>query len=85
MSSEGFMTNRKATVCLIQINADMSRTKGVFQRGDGATSDITLTDDGIVVVQTSTDPELVADLQTHAAAVSAMAARGMQALHEMMM
>ena len=56
-----------------------------FQRGDGITSDIEVTDEGIVVVQTSTDPEVVAAMQTHAAEVSDMAARGMQAVHEMMM
>jgi hypothetical protein len=56
-----------------------------FQRGDGIVSDIEITDEGIVVVQTSTDPEVVTALQTHAAEVSDMAARGMQAVHEMMM
>ena len=43
------------------------------------------TDEGIVVLQTSTDPEVVAAMQIHAAEVSDMAARGMQAVHEMMM
>jgi hypothetical protein len=56
-----------------------------FERGDGITSDIEVTDEGIMVVQTSTDPEVVAAMQTHAAEVSDMAARGMQAVHEMMM
>jgi hypothetical protein len=56
-----------------------------FQRGEGITSDIEVTDEGIVVVQTSTDPEVVAALQLHAAEVSDMAARGMQAVHERMM
>lgn len=56
-----------------------------FERGDGITSDIRVTDEGIVVVQTSTDPEVVAAMQTHAAEVSDMAARGMQAVHESMM
>ena len=56
-----------------------------FARGSGITSDINVTDEGIVVVQTSTDPEVVAALHTHAAEVSDMAARGMQAVHEMMM
>ncbi len=56
-----------------------------FQRGDGITSDIEVTDEGIVVVQTSTDPEVVDAMQTHAAEVTDMAARGMQAVHEMMM
>lgn len=56
-----------------------------FVRGDDIQTDITVTDEGIVVVQTSEDPDLVIALQTHAAEVSAMADRGMQAVHEMMM
>jgi hypothetical protein len=56
-----------------------------FQRGEAIKSEIEVTEEGIVVVQTSTDPEVVAALQTHAAEVSDMAARGMQAVHEMMM
>jgi hypothetical protein len=56
-----------------------------FARGAGIRSEIEVTDAGIVVVQTSDDPEIVAALHTHAAEVSAMADRGMQAVHEMMM
>ncbi len=56
-----------------------------FARGERIVSAIDVTDDGIVVVQTSDDPEIVAALHEHAAEVSAMAARGMQAVHEMMM
>lgn len=56
-----------------------------FQRGEGINTDIEVTDAGIVVVQTSDDPELVKGLQVHAAEVSAMADRGMDAVHEMMM
>lgn len=56
-----------------------------FARPDGIETEIELTDEGIVVVQTSDDPELVEALHTHAAEVSDMAARGMQAVHEMMM
>lgn len=56
-----------------------------FARGDNIRSDIEVTDEGIVVVQTSDDPEIVAALHTHAAEVSDMADRGMQAVHEMMM
>lgn len=55
-----------------------------FQRGKGITSTIDVTEEGIVVVQTSADPEVVTALHTHAAEVSDMAARGMQAVHEMM-
>lgn len=56
-----------------------------FQRGAGIASQIEVTEEGIVVTQTATDPALVAALQTHAAEVSDMAARGMQAVHERMM
>lgn len=55
-----------------------------FVRGEGITTDIDVADKGIIITQTSDDPELVAALQTHAAEVSDMAARGMQAVHEMM-
>ncbi|MEP3046437.1 MAG: hypothetical protein ABJL55_03790 [Roseibium sp.] len=44
-----------------------------------------MTDDGIVVVQTSGDPNTFKALQVHASEVSAMAERGMHAIHEMMM
>lgn len=56
-----------------------------FQRPEALTTDVEVTDEGIVVVQTSDDPEVVAALHTHAAEVSDMAARGMQAVHERMM
>lgn len=56
-----------------------------FQRGDRVETVIDVTDAGIVVVQTSDDPEMVEALQTHAAEVTAMVDRGMQAVHEMMM
>ncbi|WP_253913359.1 hypothetical protein [Pseudoruegeria sp. HB172150] len=56
-----------------------------FERGDLIDTEIDVTDEGIVVVQTSEDPELVEAMHTHAAEVSAMADRGMQAVHEMMM
>ena len=56
-----------------------------FERGDQIETSIEVTDDGIIVVQTSDDPELVEALQVHAAEVTAMTDRGMQAVHEMMM
>jgi hypothetical protein len=56
-----------------------------FAKGDQIETEITLTDAGIEVIQTSENPELVAALQKHAAEVSDMADRGMQAVHEMMM
>ena len=63
-----------------------SRTLDIFfQRGDKIDSEIELTNEGIVVTQTSQDPELVTALQKHAAEVTDMADRGMQAVHEKMM
>lgn len=56
----------------------------IFARRAQIETQIDLTDTGIVVVQTSTDPEVVAALQTHAAEISDMAARGMHAVHEAM-
>lgn len=56
-----------------------------FARGPAISTEIDVTDTGILVVQTSDDPEVVAALQTHAAEVTDMANRGMAAVHEMMM
>lgn len=56
-----------------------------FERSEALDTTIDVTDAGIVVVQTSDDPELVAALHKHAAEVSDMAERGMEAVHEAMM
>lgn len=56
-----------------------------FQRGEGIETEIEITDEGIVVIQTSDDPDLVTALQTHAAEVTDMADRGMASVHERMM
>ena len=56
-----------------------------FMRGENIQSEIEVTEDGIAVTQTSNDPELVAALHLHAAEVSDMVDRGMQAVHEQMM
>lgn len=56
-----------------------------FQKGDAIETEIDVTDAGIVVTQTAEDPEMIAALQTHAAEVTDMANRGMQAVHERMM
>lgn len=56
-----------------------------FARAESIETEIEVTEDGIVVVQTSDDPDLVAALHTHAAEVTGMAERGMQAVHERMM
>lgn len=56
-----------------------------FKRSERLVTEIDVTDEGVVVLQTSDDPELVAAMHKHADEVSQMAARGMAALHEMMM
>lgn len=55
-----------------------------FQRGEAIETQLDVTDEGLVIIQTSDDPEMVAALQTHAAEVTAMVERGMAAVHEMM-
>ena len=57
----------------------------LFARGPSIRSEIDVTDDGIVVVQTSDDSKVVAALHLHAAEVTAMADHGMQAVHDRMM
>ncbi|MGI9365764.1 MAG: hypothetical protein ACR2O8_11320 [Rhizobiaceae bacterium] len=57
----------------------------IFERADRIRTEIDSTDEGVVVVQTSDDPEVVKALHTHADEVSDMADRGMQAVHEAMM
>lgn len=56
-----------------------------FMRGENIQTEIEVSQDGIAVTQTSNDPELVAALHLHAAEVSDMVDRGMQAVHEQMM
>lgn len=56
-----------------------------FVCGEGIETTTEVTNEGLVVVQTSDDPELLAALQTHSAEVTEMAERGMAAVHEMMM
>ena len=56
----------------------------LFKRRDQIATEIEVTDKGIVVVQTSKDPEVVTALQTHAGEVSEMVDRGMEAVHEAM-
>ena len=43
------------------------------------------TEKGVVVIQTSTDPEIVAALQQHASEVSDVVEGGMAAIHSAMM
>lgn len=56
----------------------------LFQNRALIKTEIDLTEEGIVVTQTSEDAATVTALQTHAAEVSDLAARGMQSVHESM-
>lgn len=55
-----------------------------FLQGDEIDSSIEVTEQGLIITQTSENPQLVEALQTHAAEVTAMVDRGMEAVHEMM-
>jgi hypothetical protein len=56
----------------------------IFQNSHAIDTEVEMSDKGVVVTQTSTDPMVVQLLQTHAAEVSDMSARGMQAVHQRM-
>ncbi|MGB0660329.1 MAG: hypothetical protein ACPGNV_09130 [Mangrovicoccus sp.] len=56
-----------------------------FAHGDEITSEITVTETEIIVTQTTENAELVEAMHIHAAEVTDMADRGMQAVHERMM
>lgn len=94
-SNEEVMANLVSHVTGMIQRVDEGRDPGIFiqsptldiffERGEDIETEIEVTDDGIVVTQTSDDPELVTALQTHAAEVSDMAERGMMAVHERMM
>lgn len=57
----------------------------IFLNKDKIKSTYEVTEKGVAVVQTSSDPQVVRDLQEHAAQVSDLAERGMMAAHEAMM
>lgn len=57
----------------------------LFEVYDEIDTEIELTEMGIKVIQTSANPQVVNLLQTHAAEVSDMSERGMEAVHERMM
>jgi hypothetical protein len=57
----------------------------LFRDKDKIKSAYEVTETGVAVVQTSTDPKVVRELQEHAAQVSDLAERGMAAAHEGMM
>ena len=57
----------------------------LFERGDRIATEMTPTENGIIVTRTSSDPEVVTALRTHAAEVSDLAARGMASVRHSMM
>lgn len=57
----------------------------IFRNRDKIQTKIDATANGVAVVQTSSDPETIVALQTHAAEVSDLVKRGMIAAHEGMM
>ncbi|MCV2894829.1 hypothetical protein [Lentibacter sp. XHP0401] len=56
----------------------------LFERRASIVTEMDITEAGIVVIQTSDDPEVVEALHVHAGEVSAMVERGMAAVHDMM-
>ena len=56
-----------------------------FDRRDEIVTEIDITDEGIIVIQTAETPDMIEALQVHAAEVTDMADRGMAAVHEKMM
>ena len=68
-----------------QIPIQSLTLKTLFEGRDTIVTEIEITDYGIAIIQTSTDPKVVAALQEHALEVSNLAKRGMEAVHEQMM
>ena len=79
------MTNRVAEKDDPRIFIQSPTLDILFERGDRIVTEIEPVEGGLAVIQTSEDPEVVAALHTHAGEVTAMADRGMDAVHEMMM
>lgn len=57
----------------------------LFMKSDKIRTGFEALDDGIIVVQTSTNPEVIQSLHKHASEVTDMVDRGMQVVHERMM
>ena len=58
---------------------------GVLRNGRRINRQTEVTVKGVIVIETSDDPETVAQLQAHAAEVTDLVNRGMAAMHEAMM
>ena len=67
-----------------QIPIQSLTLKTLFEGRDTIVTEIEITDYGIAIIQTSTDPKVVAALQEHALEVSNLGERGMDAVHEQM-
>lgn len=55
----------------------------LFRYGGKIKSRVTMTPNGVRVIETSTDPYVVKLIKAHAKTVDALVARGMEAMHEM--
>ncbi|MBT6122095.1 MAG: hypothetical protein HOH48_01885, partial [Candidatus Puniceispirillum sp.] len=67
-----------------EVQIQSSTLDKLFDFYDQIETEIELTDLGVTVLQTSSNPAVVKLLQTHAAEVSEMSARGMAAVHARM-
>lgn len=57
----------------------------LFEQGMTIETEIEIVDTGVIVTQTSSNPDVIAALQKHADEVTDLAQRGMVAVHEQMM
>ena len=68
-----------------QIPIQSLTLKTLFEGRDTIVTEIEITDYGIAIIQTSTDPKVVAALQEHALEVSDLTERGMESVYQQMM
>ena len=68
-----------------QIPIQSPTLKTLFEGRDTIVTEIEITDYGIAIIQTSTDPKVVAALQEHALEVSDLTERGMESVYQQMM
>jgi hypothetical protein len=68
-----------------QIPIQSLTLKTLFEGRNTIVTEIEITDYGIAIIQTSTDPKVVAALQEHALEVSDLAERGMESVYQQMM
>ena len=68
-----------------QIPIQSLTLKTLFEGRDTIVTEIEITDYGIAIIQTATDPKVVAALQEHALEVSDLTERGMESVYQQMM